>query len=646
MADKIIDANIDVLGSVKASSVPNLTGTLVTWEAGTRTFGTRTNAQIISDLGLNTSLDNKANIDGSNITAITSWQNTLGITSLINTLPNKANVNGNNLTNITDWRTNLGVYSTTQVDVFLAGKANTDATNLTNIPNWQSVLGITAALNINLQQVTNNGNYTSNSIRLGGAIATLNFEPNQSGAKNFQFVAGYVSADSISLRNITDNSYLMHFDANGNIGIGQTNVPYKLNVNGTIGTASHGTSLDWFNKLGAGANISLLNNDVGYIIGSNTSSVPSNFNFAIGYNGTQNFVQSHNGSTLALNPEGNNVTIQGENISASLIQLWNSYSSQFGNYLKTDGTIPMLGELRLADNLGARLNAEWAVKYDSNLSGINFVKYGVDDGYIFVKNSNGFIGLLNTNPQARLHVNGNVIVNDAIANNHAVTLGQINGQLANYALANGSNITNIPVWQSALSIPTNNNQLANGAGYITAASLPTVGDGQLSFTAPTGLVITGTFNANQSNNTNIPITYDSGYQGFTTAESVKLGNLNNITINGVPYSLQNNPNITVTATVPQRTTVDIHAFGGGNIPLTARKTRIVITDNLNYDIKKGIEDGDELFISSCGITGDLAINIDWRDKCRNNLNSLTYTAGQDRYLWWSAVNDMWLDVTT
>jgi hypothetical protein len=54
---------------------------------------------------------------------------------------------------------------------------------------------------------------------------------------------------------------------------------------------------------------------------------------------------------------------------------------------------------------------------------------------------------------------------------------------------------------------TNNNQLTNGAGYITSSSLPTVGNGTLTITVdgtPT------TFSANQSNNTNLSFTTGSG----------------------------------------------------------------------------------------------------------------------------------------
>ena len=55
----------------------------------------------------------------------------------------------------------------------------------------------------------------------------------------------------------------------------------------------------------------------------------------------------------------------------------------------------------------------------------------------------------------------------------------------------------------------NNNQITNGAGYITSASLPTVGDGTLTVQGTGALGGTGTFTANQSGNSTISVTHDT-----------------------------------------------------------------------------------------------------------------------------------------
>ena len=47
-------------------------------------------------------------------------------------------------------------------------------------------------------------------------------------------------------------------------------------------------------------------------------------------------------------------------------------------------------------------------------------------------------------------------------------------------------------------IPTNNNQLLNGAGYITSGSLPTVSNATITIAAGTGLSGGSTFTLNQA----------------------------------------------------------------------------------------------------------------------------------------------------
>ena len=56
-----------------------------------------------------------------------------------------------------------------------------------------------------------------------------------------------------------------------------------------------------------------------------------------------------------------------------------------------------------------------------------------------------------------------------------------------------------------VSFAINNSQITNGAGYITAASLPGVGNGTLTVTGGTGMSGSGTFTANQSGNTTITL---------------------------------------------------------------------------------------------------------------------------------------------
>src|SRR5690554_141276 len=55
---KEVNSNFDILGSLNLSIVPNSTGTIVTWNSSTRAIGTRSNTQILADLGITTVISN------------------------------------------------------------------------------------------------------------------------------------------------------------------------------------------------------------------------------------------------------------------------------------------------------------------------------------------------------------------------------------------------------------------------------------------------------------------------------------------------------------------------------------------------------------------------------------------------------------
>ena len=73
---------------------------------------------------------------------------------------------------------------------------------------------------------------------------------------------------------------------------------------------------------------------------------------------------------------------------------------------------------------------------------------------------------------------------------------------------------------------TNNNQLTNGAGYITAGSLPTVNNATITIAAGTNLTTGGAFTTNQSVNETITINMATGGAGAgfygSTSNSIKI----------------------------------------------------------------------------------------------------------------------------
>ena len=82
----ILESNtdLDVKGRVLATTVPNSTGSVVTWNDSTKVFGLRTNAQIISDLGLSTVVSNSHShsnltvLNGITSALVSNWNTAFG----------------------------------------------------------------------------------------------------------------------------------------------------------------------------------------------------------------------------------------------------------------------------------------------------------------------------------------------------------------------------------------------------------------------------------------------------------------------------------------------------------------------------------------------------------------------------------------
>jgi DNA-binding FrmR family transcriptional regulator len=97
--------------------------------------------------------------------------------------------------------------------------------------------------------------------------------------------------------------------------------------------------------------------------------------------------------------------------------------------------------------------------------------------------------------------------------NHIDSTGavKLDGHAASHYL-DYNNFTNTPT------IPTNNNQLTNGAGYTTNAGTVT----SVATTVPTGFAISG---SPITTSGTLAITYSAGYQGYTSTEASKLAGI-------------------------------------------------------------------------------------------------------------------------
>ena len=98
-------------------------------------------------------------------------------------------------------------------------------------------------------------------------------------------------------------------------------------------------------------------------------------------------------------------------------------------------------------------------------------------------------------------------------------------------IAGGTNITTV---RSGATVTinngiTNNNQLTNGANYITSASLPTVNNATITIAAGTNLTTGGNFTTNQGSNETITINMATGGVGAgtygSTSNSTKIDNI-------------------------------------------------------------------------------------------------------------------------
>lgn len=163
-------------------------------------------------------------------------------------------------------------------------------------------------------------------------------------------------------------------------------------------------------------------------------------------------------------------------------------TTALNDFVKKDGSVPMTGTLDIlsADYEVLNLNSSNANNYVNIFLGgysvnlgfsqgifkntsnpldsfYHITPYGSTEGSVFKIKANGDVGIGQPNPQAKLHVNGNIITDNATASNHAVALGQ----LANYALTNGSNTIG-GVWNinkiNAPNLATANKQIFSEGG--------------------------------------------------------------------------------------------------------------------------------------------------------------------------------------
>lgn len=519
--------------------------------------------------------------------------------------------------------------------------AQNDGANLINIGNWQAVLGINTIAN---NKVDRSGDSMTGNLKFITNRGTVF-------GNNDEFSLSYTNAYGGGLNlakpNVADG--VIFIKDNLNVGIGKLDPIYKLDVDGQVGVQGlQGTNLSTTNKQlvqPSGNSIYFGNPQLSILNFESIGGLIHYRNGAFGEIWTQ-----HNLIDYKVFGLGNAAPNAAINIDVNReTGFYNIFSGQ------TSGAMPFnYGTIQHNSFFSVEFT-QLAISLGSNMPDMAFRNYSSGTGmsswfYVATQNwvSNNFAS--NTSLNNKANVDGSNLTN--IANWRAVLSVPTN----NNQLANGANyITSAALAGYALisQIPTDNAQLSNGAGYITAASLPTVNNGALTFSISADFAAGAfSFSANQAGNTNSTLSLSAAIKSDIALGVSAYNSLVNylpigktITINGITQLLNNNPVFTVSATVT-RTVEALPPQGGGNVPIKMNKTRVSVEAGTSYQIDDGNFEGDELVIVPCGSSFDIGIDIRWMDSCMNTYGYLGFSSLRPRYFWWSTNDNCWIDVTT
>lgn len=666
--------------------------------------------------------------------------------ALIANIGNYALNDGSNLTSPATWRTNLSLYSISQVNGLLSGKADLDGSNSTGnladaiskrhdavalgTPNGLSLanqvlsMALAGALstgslsaadwnNFNNKVSANNGNITyvgTGNITGGGTSSA-----NQSANTNYSFDLTAQTKSDISLG-------VNAFNSLGN---------YQTKLTNGLHTILNGNKVDVAFDVNTYVK-DKSNND--RLLFGNTASTDVVIKGAVA-NG--DFRVEDNAGGLLFRVNGTNKVPYFPQLPAP--QTGDSYLATFdaGNGLWKHST--RISDLVTTSVLNAGLatkanvngnnltnipqwqsvlgiNTSWNLQqvvqngHITNLSAIfNGIEIGYQSGAYKGFNSSLDFSFLNGNNAGRVLIGGLLVsgsYNDAslVPTNGIYSKGTIatlshytstewataydivvslQNTIGNYALNNGSNITNISGWRSTLGVglwggyrldpgapinPTHSTLYDSSTGHFKTATLPefsnwlglsayalaaNILNGLLAFSVSTDFA-SGSFNFSANQGTNISPTLalsatikndiSTGVAAFNSLGNY-IPNNRTITFNGQTQFLNSSPNFTISVTPPPRTTENVTVSGGGTVPLKTRKTRVTIMDAGTYDIPKGTEDGDSLFVMFCESGGgDFGgqLNIKHMDKCTNIIDDMAFTSNKGYYFWWSRADDCWL----
>lgn len=338
----------------------------------------------------------------------------------------KANISGNyqglTVGNSTNWgvgytNTFGGVSGTSGIDYFYGYNSSTGNGHILTKADFQNALGINTALNLNLQQVTNNGNITGNPVGINDIYIGENIMSNNKAINTTKDLALFLN-DVNANRLLTGG--LLASDNYADASLIPVNGIYSK---GIIQTLSNGNSTLWNDAYNKGfinwgyfgnyfADYNDATKEGRYIMWSDAiqqsiPNRPSDYSgiLEVTWSDVTNWCfqryQEYGGDQSTYTRRFYNGAW------STWVKLLSSNNADLTQFVKKTGDT-MQGSLIFPDNQSINFgdNASFGVKYDPTYSGLNFVRWGYTDGVLFI-GDNERIGIGTTNPQTKLHTVGN-----------------------------------------------------------------------------------------------------------------------------------------------------------------------------------------------------------------------------------------------
>ena len=520
---------INTNGSATFSSNVNINNDL-TVSGGDITLGGTGRIQGVDTVSATTDAANKAYVDAAvagvpqgDITAVVAGNKLTGGGTSGSVTLGLASNNISQFVNNSGYTGNTGTVTSVATGTGLSGGTITTSGTITNTDRGsQQSIFKNIAVSGQSTVVADNNNDTLTLVGAGGmtittnaATDTITFNPNDDNTNNFvtggNVTSGTVTLNRSGLSNVSfaiNNSQI----TNGAGYITAGSLPSVNNATITIaagnkltGTAAFTTNQSSNETITLGLasnNISQFVNNSGYVTSSGVTSIATG-NGIIGGTITSTgtlqldstVVRTTGGQTISGNKEFA-PTSTSTSYSTASVELRES------NYSGSSGTPPRIGWHWggvVASSMTIESNGRLAVRNNPGTSYESFIcgNFETSTGSITLGGISGRItGVVTV--LSGTDATSKTYVDNAIA---AAPQGDITAVVAGNKLTGGGTSGSV-----TLGLASNNiSQFVNNSGYITSASLPSVGNGTLTVTGGTGLSGSGTFTANQSGNTTITL---------------------------------------------------------------------------------------------------------------------------------------------